>query len=221
MIKAIIYDLDNLMVNSFPLHIETLELLLEKFGYKYKFRDLSKKSQSWFMGMRIFDILREIIKELKLNVDFRSFYREYNKIFLEIVKNKLEPMPGLLESIWLFKRNNFKFAIASSGTKEYINLVLKKFSISDVFDIIISGDDVKIGKPDPEAYFVSCNKLGIPPQESLVLEDATTGIESAKRAGCKCIAIKNSNIPSQDLTEVDLILGSLRRVTLDTINLLH
>ena len=216
MIKAIIYDLDDLMVNSNPSHHEAWEILLSNFNYK--FSDLPKEFQSKFIGMRVIDISKEIIKELNLNVEIESFYKERINIFLELVREKVEAMPGLLESLKLFKEKGLKIAIASSGTKEYIQLILSKFNINDYFDVIVSGDDVKIGKPDPETYLVTTKKLGFKVEECLVLEDATTGIESAKTAGCKCVAVRNPNTPPQNYSKADKVINSLKDLTLDITN---
>lgn len=218
MIKAVIYDLDDLMVNSDPLHAEAWETLLRKFNHK--FSELPQELRSKFIGMRVKDISKELIKELKLNVGIESFYKERIDIFLDLIKKRLDPMPGLVYSLKLLKKNKLKLAIASSGTKEYIGIVLKKFDIKDYFDIVVSGDDVKKGKPDPETYNVACGKLGIKPEECLVLEDATKGIESAKNAGCVCIAVKNPNTPAQDHSKADLVLDSLEELDMDVIKAL-
>jgi len=216
MIKAIIYDLDDLMVNSNPLHIEAWDILLSKFNYKLD--DLPKEFHSKFIGMRVIDISKEIIKALNLNVEIESFYKERINIFLELVREKVGAMSGLLNSLKLVKEKGLKIAIASSGTKEYIQLILSKFDINDYFDTVVSGDDVKIGKPDPETYLVIAKKLGFKAEECLVLEDATAGIESAKAAGCKCIAVRNPNTPPQNYSKADKVINSLKDLTLNIIN---
>lgn len=218
MIKAIIYDLDDLMVNSHPLHYEAWEVLLKK--YKHSNKDLPKEYHSKFIGARVIDIAKVIKKTLKLNIDLKLLYKERMEIFIKLVKQKLEPMPGLLYSLKLLRANNFKIAVASSGTKEYINLVLTKFEIRDYFDVIISGDDVKKGKPDPETFIVACKKLNLKAEECLVLEDAERGIEAAKRAGCKCIGVENPHTPSQDRSGADKIIPSLNVLTLGMIDTL-
>ena len=121
-------------------------------------------------------------------------------------------MPDLLQSLKLFKKNKFKIALASSGTKKYINVVLAKFKIADYFDVIVSGDDIKRGKPDPEIFSVAVKKLGLKPEETLVLEDATNGIEAAKSAGCKCIAVINKMTPPQNYSKADLVINSLEEI---------
>ncbi|MFA6215813.1 MAG: HAD family phosphatase, partial [Patescibacteria group bacterium] len=207
MIKGIIYDLDDLMVNSIGLHEQAWDTLLK--SYNHEISDIPASFRSKFVGMRIIDIIKEIMTYLQLDADLQTIYQKRGKIFIKLVEEKLEMLPGLIESLNLFKNNGLKIALASSGTKEYINLVLEKFSLQKYFDIIITGDDVKLGKPDPETYLVACQKLNLTPNQCLVLEDATNGIKAAKTAGCKCLAIKNPYTPPQDLTNADAVLNSL------------
>jgi HAD superfamily hydrolase (TIGR01509 family) len=140
---------------------------------------------------------------------------------LLLVEKELGLMPGLLETLKLLKEENYKLAIASSGVKKYIALVLNKFHIKEYFDVVITGDDVKVGKPNPETYLVAARKLGVLPAECLVLEDATKGIQSAKAAGCFCIAVKNPNVPSQTYPDADLVVNSLHDVNLDLMKRLN
>lgn len=216
MIRAVIYDLDDLMVNSHLLHVEASERVFKK--YKISQKSLPEHIRSGFIGMRVSDILRELIKIYNLKVNFEKVYKEREKILLDLVGEKLRPMPGLFESLKLLKKSAIAIAIASSGTKKYIKTVLLKFNISGYFDVIVSGDDVKLGKPNPETYIVTCKKLGLKPEEVLVLEDATKGIKAAKLAKCKCIAVSSKYTPKQDLSEADFEIKSLRDLNLNLIN---
>ncbi len=207
--------MDGLMVDSEPLHFQASDVLLREYGFR--FDDLPESLQSGFVGKRVIDFLEAVVKYLDLDVELDKFYRKRMDIFLNLAKEKLQVNTGLFESLILLKNNNFKIGLATSGTKQYIEVVLDKFRIRDYFDVIVSGDDVKVGKPDPETYLVASQKLGFKPEECIVLEDATNGIESAKKAGCRCVAIKNPHI-SQDYSKADLILNSLREFTLDIIS---
>lgn len=217
MIKAVIYDLDDLMVNSAPTHFKATDILLQKYGHKYE--ELPGDLKTDFIGKRVIDVLKDIVEYFKISADFNELYAERMQIFLALVRNELEPMPGLFKSLKLFK-NKYKIALASSGMRKYIEFVLEKFGIVDYFDAVISGDDVKIGKPSPETYIVACKKLGLKPDECVVFEDAAVGVASAKSAGCKCIAIKNPYTPPQDLSRADVILDSLDDITLKMVDAL-
>lgn len=212
MIKAIIYDLDDLMVNSYPLHTEASNKVFQKYGVDQ--RKLPKHVRASFIGMRVSDILRYLVDYFKLDVNLEDLRKKRSAIFLELVKRKLKMMPGLYQSLKLFKKNKLKIALASSGARKYINLVLEKFKIANYFDVIISGDDVKRGKPDPEIFSVAAQKLHLKPEETLVLEDATNGIEAAKAAGCYCCAVVNKITPRQNYSKADLVVNSLKEIDL-------
>jgi|SRR3972149_4664832 len=212
MIKAVIYDLDDLMVNSYPLHVKASNHVFRKYGVDSS--KLPRSIRSGFIGMRVSDILKYLVDYFKLDVNLENLREKRSAIFLDLVNKNLKAMPGLLQSLKLFKKNKFKIALASSGTKKYINVVLGKFKIADYFDVIVSGDDVKRGKPDPEIFSAAVNKLGLKPDETLVLEDATNGIEAAKAAGCKCIAVINKMTPPQNYSKADLVINSLKEIDL-------
>lgn len=215
MIKGVAYDMDDLMVRSDELHSLAWDGLLNK--YAHSFDEIPKNIQAGFIGRRVIDILKEILNYFNLEIDLELAYQERTEIFLKIVEENLQAMPGLETSLQLFKQNGYKVALASSGAKRYINLVLERFNISEYFDVIVSGDDVSIGKPHPETYLVAAKKLGILPEECLVLEDATKGVAAAKAAGCRCVAIINPYTLPQDHTQADLILPSLEKITLNIV----
>lgn len=219
MIKAVIYDLDDLMVNSILIHVKADDVLLKRFGHKTS--DLPPDLNSHFVGMRVIDILKKIIEVFKLDVDLSVLYKNREKIFLELAQKELELMPGLVASLDFFQKNGFKIAMSTSANKDYLNLVLNKFKLKKYFEAIVTGDDVKSGKPDPEIYLATARKLGLKPADCLVLEDATAGIASAKAAGCKCIAIINNYTPPQDLSKADLVLNSLFDINLKIVNSLN
>ena len=218
MIKAVIYDMDDLMVNSNPLHIQASEKVFRK--YRIDLEKIPQNVRAGFIGMRVADILRFVVDYFNLVLDFEKLRKQRSKIFFSLVAKELKAMPGLMQSLEFFKKNNFKIALASSGTKEYINLVLKKFKLAKYFDVVVSGDDVKFGKPDPETYLIACKKLQIMPKKIIVLEDATKGIEAAKTAGCICIAVKNPYTLKQNLAAADLIINSLTDLNSKTLRFL-
>lgn len=212
MIKAIIYDVNGTMVNSVPLHDRAWRELLRHYGYEYD--DLPVEMRSGFIGMRVLDVLRDITVYLRLSVNVKDVYNKRREIFLAIAAEELELMPGLMSSLMLFKKNKYKVAIASSGAKKYIELVLTKFRLNGYFDVIITGDDVLNSKPNPEIYLSASKKLGFFPSECLAFEDSAKGVQAAKDAGCKCIAVENACMLSRSNVRADAVVGSLNEVNL-------
>ena len=126
-------------------------------------------------------------------------------------------MPGLMRSLEFFRKNKMNIGLASSGTTIYIELAIDKLSIRKYFNTVVSGDHVKMGKPDPEIYLLAAKRLGLHPEECVVLEDSTKGIQAAKSAGCKCIAVIDPYGPPQDQSEADIILESLNDISMQTL----
>ena len=214
--QAAIYDLDDTMVNSHPLSEFTWRPLLEKYGKNLD--DFPKDQLKTFVGRRVIDIVTEFIDFFDIQEDANVFYKERQKLLLDLTRSKLEMMPGLVYSLDLCKSLKLPIAIASSGSMEYIQTVLEKFHLHHYFDVIVSGDDVTIGKPDPQVFQIACKKLGLPPKDCVVLEDATAGVAAAKAAGCLCIAVRSPYTPVQDLGKADVILNSLEEVTEELIH---
>ncbi|MBI2141866.1 HAD family phosphatase [Candidatus Woesearchaeota archaeon] len=215
MIKAVIYDLDDVIVNSYPLHAEAFDMFLKEHGCS--FSRISEEMSKRFIGMRTSDVTKELINYFGLKTGFKKAYERRTEIFLQLAEKKLELLPGVMHSLELFK-GKYRLAIASSGARKYISMVVSKFRLEKYFGIIVSGDDVSKSKPDPEAYLAAASRLGLKPSECAVLEDAKIGVEAAKRAGCMCIAIRNPNTPIQDLSKADAIIDSLQKIDIQTIS---
>ena len=219
MIKAAIYDLDNLLVNSHDLHIQSSEQVLKNYGVSNK--NLPESLHKRFTGMKIIEIYHSIVDHFNMSVKPETLEYSKEKIFLELAREKLELLPGVARSLWVFHEEKIRLAMATSGSRPYVQLVLDKFNLRSDFEVIITGDSVHKGKPDPETFTLAVNKLELEPKDCLVLEDATMGVQSAKAAGCLCIGVKNPYTPPQDLSQADYVLESLSEISLEIINSLN
>lgn len=215
MIKTVIFDNDDLLVDSHPLVAQTLNELLKKYGHS--FDELPQEVKSSFIGKKIVEVVKFLIEYLHIDVEFEKLNNERAEIFFKLVEEKLEVMPGTMELIQLLKKNNYRIALASSGTKRYINMVLAKFNLQNTFEVVVTGDDVTLGKPNPQIFLIATQRLKEKPEDCLVLEDAENGVEAALAAGCKCIAVRNAHTPPQELSKADLVVNSLSEITLEAI----
>ena len=207
MVKAVIFDLDDLLVDSHYLHELATEITLREMGWHYP--KISDQDQRRYIGMRVQDILQEMSEKMGNLFDFQELSEKRAKTFQRLVEEQLQPLPGAEQALRLCQKEKVLTALATSGTKSYVKIVLHKFGWEKFFSVIVCGDEVKLGKPDPETYLVAVQKLKQKPEECVVLENATLGIKAAKAAGCKCIAVINERTPSQDLSKADKVLKSL------------
>lgn len=201
-IKGVIWDMDGVIANTGPIHFKAWRNLALEKGVNLTEEEFRKT-----FGMRNPDILKKLFGELsEEQINSLSFKKEEN--FRSLAEQGIEPLPGVVELIQKFKKANFKQAIASSTPLENINLILRKLKISNFFETIVSDEDVTYGKPDPESFLIASRRLGLKPEECLVIEDSSAGVKAGKSAGMKVIAVTNT-LPKEKLLLADLIVDTL------------
>lgn len=196
-IDAIIFDMDGVIVDSEPLHFELEQAACRDHGIQVP---LSEWDGRWH-GTKVSYFFKYIINTYGNGVFSVSDLLVYkNKMYLEIAPKKLKPIPGALEYIKKVKEREKKLALTTSSEKELQEMVFGKFNLHPYFNVIVTGDEIEKGKPDPEPYLKTVEKLGIPASQCLVIEDAVNGILSAKAAGCVTVGITTS-FPAKSLHE--------------------
>jgi len=209
MIKAIIFDMDGVIINSEPLHFKAGKGVLKKYG-----KEIDWKFYSRYIGTGEEYFWSRIVKELKLNVDWKTIGDQKAAAYLEHLK-KVKAIPGVLDLIKRLKQR-YKLGLASSSVQKEIDIVLDKFKIRDCFDVVDSGEFIKKSKPEPDIYLITAKKLGVKPEECLVFEDAVNGVKAAKAAHMKCIAITTS-FGVKDLKGADFIIHTFEGFNIDRI----
>ena len=126
------------------------------------------------------------------------------------------PTDGALALLAEFQAAGWLQAIASSAPQANINLLLDKFGIRDRFQAICSGADLPAGKPDPALFLQAAEALSVPPSRCVVLEDSSAGIEAARRAGMRCVAVATTR-PRAALGAADWVYDSLGQVSVATL----
>ena len=208
--KAVIFDMDGVIIDSEPIHFET-----DMETMKYLGCNISKEELEKYVGTTN----EYMIADIKKNYNIRKSVEEIINYKVEMVKNKivqsdLEPIEGIRELLIDLKDKNIPAAIASSSPKDFINIVVSKFKLQDYFKYIVSGEEVESGKPAPDVYIETAKKLGISPKECTVIEDSKNGVLAAKAAGMKCIGFQNINSGNQDLSKADIIVNSIGEIKL-------
>jgi beta-phosphoglucomutase len=204
MLKGVLFDMDGVLLDSEELTSEAAVNYFERKGFEVKPEDFIP-----FYGMgeeKYFGGVAE-----KLGIPFDVEKEKYNiyDLFSEMAEGKLEPMPGVKEFIAKVKGMNLKTAVATSASryKMKINLGLIGMKETD-FDTIVTGEDISANKPDPEIFITAATNLGLKPLECLVVEDAPGGVQAAKSAGCRCMAVMTS-FSEKELAKADWIIKDL------------
>jgi len=209
MIKAALTDMDGFLINSEPLYLEANKIYFEQFNFEFTEelhrQGTGKKFNKWITTVFPTDKSGEEI------------LKERNVFFMKLVREKLELLNGARELLILL-RKTFKTALVTSTERGYVDVVFEKTKIGEYFDILITGDMVSHGKPDPECYLIAAQKLGVSPEECVVFEDAPSGILSGKNAGMKVIAVSSPYVKGDEaFQKADVVVDMLEKITLEKI----
>ena len=196
-IKAILFDFDGVLA-------DTMEDNFLAWQKAFKDYEINIKKEDYFPleGMELIKIAKKISGKYKVHPDPETIVKLKNKYYLE--DHSFFLYPKAAELIDLLKKNKFLLAIVSAGTRERLRRTVPAEFLKK-FDTIISGEDSKNGKPSPDPYLNAAKKLGVSPEECVVIENAPLGIKSAKKAGMYCIAIC-STLDQLFLSEADEII---------------
>lgn len=215
MIKAILFDMDGVIINSEHLHFKAESSVLNEAGSKkITHEDIEK-----YTGMTFKDIAAGILKKDKDDPIIEKLIKKKFDILIPMCEKELKTFPEIPEKIKEFSKE-FSLALASSSVIFFIEFVLNKFNLKKYFKVIISGadDEIKNGKPAPDIFLKAAEKLNVKPEECVVIEDAINGVKAAKAAGMKCIAVTNSfSMETLKKAKADLIVKTLKEVTVDKI----
>jgi HAD superfamily hydrolase (TIGR01509 family) len=185
-IKAVIFDMDGVLIDAKDWHYEALNRALNHFGY-----NISRYDHLFtFDGLPTRRKLEMLTKEHGLPVSLHSFINNLKQIYTtEIIHARCKPIFQHEYALSSLRSKGYKLAIASNSVRNTITLMMNKSNLDQYLDAIVSNQDVKNGKPDPEIYVKAIDLLGVSPDEVLVLEDNEHGILAAKAAGAHLMII--------------------------------
>lgn len=201
---AIIFDMDGLMIDSEKLYFETEIQLAKKFG-----REVSQSTLREMMGRKPIESMQIFKQNTGIELSAHQLLQMRDEIMLDKLSKQLEPMKGLYEIIGKFYRR-YPLAVATGAPAKFLSVVLEKLDLKQKFDVLVSSDEISKGKPHPETYLRTCEKLSLPPPQCIVLEDSTNGAMAAKSAGCYVIAVPCTYSKGQDFSFCDFTASSLQ-----------
>ncbi len=178
--------------------------------------DHTEEDNREFLGtadVYIFTTLRK--KYPKIRSNFRELVHRRSQFFIEIFKERAQPLPCVKSLFETVHKEKIPLAVGTSAAREIAEFSLKTLNLLHYFKTVVTADDVKHGKPAPDIYLKAAKNLNVKPKDCVVLEDSEHGVEAAKAAGMKCIAIPCGPTIGQNHEKADLVVKSLCNVTLD------
>ena len=204
-LKAAIFDLDGIIVNTVPLHFKAWKKMFSEYGKDFTFQDYKEKVD----GIPRIDGAKAILPQLSQQELKKAASKKQN-CFLEFLeKEGVKVYESTLNLIKNLRKESIKVAVISSSKN--CLYILKKANIDNLFDVIITGNDIKRGKPRPDVFLLAIERLNLSPKQCVVFEDAVLGVEAAKRAGIRCVGVDRYNNPER-LRSADLGIGDVSQI---------
>jgi len=200
--QGVIWDMDGVLVDTGEFHFQAWSRALPEYGIPFN-RQLFRET----FGMNNAGILEVLLGEEPTPELLAEISDRKEELFRQAVRGRVRPLPGVLSWLERLKAAGMRQAIASSAPPANIDALVDELGLRDYFDVIASGFDLP-GKPDPTLFLKVAHLLDVPPERCVVVEDAVAGVEAAKRAGMKCIAVTTTN-PAEMLKEADIIVERL------------
>lgn len=185
-IRALIFDMDGLLVDSEPLAAKAMAEFLAQYGHTPRAEVAAK-----LLGRRLPDAVAIVREAYGLSEPIDVLARQYSAMRLAALRGNLRPMPGAVEVISFAREAGLRMALATSSAREQANVALAEAGLAGCFDTEVTGDEVERGKPAPDLFLTAASRLDVPPEACAVLEDSPLGIEAALEAGMRAIAVPN------------------------------
>jgi beta-phosphoglucomutase len=212
---GVIFDMDGVLVNSNPYHLQKWVGFLEQHRVPYNPDDLP----SQVLGPRSDTIIRLFLGSRLSDGEVSRLVEEVEERFRRVFRPHAKPLPGLAALVAELHDAGVPMAVASSAIAKNVEFMVNVLGFRPYFRCLVATEDVTHPKPHPEIYLKTAEKLGVPPALCVAFEDSYVGVESAKRAGMKCIAIASS-FSLQELrqkTQADLTVRDFEGLTLDAL----
>jgi beta-phosphoglucomutase len=187
MLEAVIFDMDGVVIDSHPVHKKSWRLFLQSLG-----KEVSDEELNFVLeGSKREEILRHFLGNLR-DDQVQKYGLQKEALFREQAID-MQPIAGFMELLHEISVAGLSVALASSGSKSRVHYILDHLGIRENFGVVVTGDDVKRGKPDPLIFTLAAERMGVAPAAALVVEDAVAGVQAAKAAGMKCLGVGAGN----------------------------
>ncbi|WP_373650943.1 MULTISPECIES: HAD family hydrolase [unclassified Schlesneria] len=181
--KALIFDMDGTVTHNIPYHDQSWVIWAEQEGLKYTKTELLAQAYG-----TIGEITRRLFPDATPHERFERGERK-EAIYRDLFRPHLAPLPGLIPFLEWARQQPLSTAIATAGDATNIAFTVDGLQIRKYFDVFLGSEDVAHGKPNPEVYLLTAQRLEVDPRDCVAFEDSPPGVEAVRRAGMKCVVV--------------------------------
>ncbi|WP_298343927.1 HAD family phosphatase [uncultured Algibacter sp.] len=219
MLKAVIFDMDGVIIDSEPMHNKAYHDMFDEVGI-----DVSSELYESFTGQSTINICKRLCDHFDLKEapeTLVALKRKHYKQFFDS-NSDLGLIDGVLDLIKNYYNNGLTLVLASSAAMTSINQIFDRFDLNQYFVAKLSGGDLKQSKPHPEIFIKAAEATGFSKEECIVIEDSTNGVEAAKAAGIYCVGFDSFHSKNQDYSKANTVITDFKDIYFDkAVNLLN
>ena len=204
---AVLWDMDGVLVDSEPMHVEMARTLFARYGVDYTDEENAKH-----FGRTDAEMIRDMVAQHGLAVAVEELVQQRAELVVKRTWENPNAMDGVPDVLRALHGAGYRFALASSSAMVVIEATLGALAIRELFDVVVSGLSIGRGKPAPDVFLEAARQLRVPPARCLVVEDSRNGLLAAKAAGMTCVSIPCAATRAENFAEADYKLGSLREL---------
>ncbi|MEW4922754.1 HAD family phosphatase [Algibacter sp. 2305UL17-15] len=215
MLKAVIFDMDGVVIDSEPMHNKAYHDMFDEVGI-----DVSTELYESFTGQSTLNICKRLCDHYNLNEapeTLVALKRKHYKQFFNS-NSDLGLIDGVLDLIKDYHQNGLTLVLGSSAAMTSINMIFDRFDLNQYFKAKLSGADLKQSKPHPEIFEKAAEASGFKRHQCIVIEDSTNGIEAAKSAGIYCVGYDSFHSKNQDYSKADKVITDFKAIYFDKIS---
>jgi HAD superfamily hydrolase (TIGR01509 family) len=201
---AVVFDMDGVLVDSEPMHVDAMREVLRPLGLAYTDADNAR-----YFGFTDPEVFRDLNARLGLSLDEVEMTRRRAGIIVRLTRERDLAMDGVRDVLPRLAAAGYRLALASSSAPEIIAATLDTLGVRRLFAVELSGLAVGRGKPAPDIFLEAARRLGLPPARCVVVEDSRNGLLAAKAAAMACVVIPCAATRAQDFTGADWRCSSL------------
>jgi beta-phosphoglucomutase family hydrolase len=205
-----IFDMDGVLIDSMPVHVQAWLQVLAERGVTPAPAEFLRATG----GKTNPQILREFVGCQLGDAEIAACAEQKEQLYRALYRDRLAPVPGALAFLEAARRLGVRMAVATSAEQANREFVLGGLGLRDYFTAVVGGEEVRRGKPDPEAFLTAAGRLGLAPARCLVFEDALAGIQAASRAGMRAVALATTLAAAEfrDLPHVVQVAADFTRL---------
>ena len=214
MLKAVLFDMDGVIVDTEPLHRKAYFLMFKDMGIH-----VTEQMYTSYTGQSTLNICKQLVGHFNLDTDPKTLVAIKRKHFKYLFENdtSLQLLDGVLDLIKNYHDNGLTLVLASSASMPNINRIFERFNLDQYFIAKLSGADLKQSKPHPEIFIKAAKASGHPKKNCMVIEDSSNGIKAANGAGIFVVGYDSTHSTDQDYSKADKVVSSFSELDYHTV----